>query len=236
MPRFVVHLIVAITAFIVGIAFAIGFYNRFQQTKKPQIELNSEANLQSKPEIDKDDVEVRFVCKDEVIKPIWNELLKDNDFTSEFTLLTESGTYDCSEMLRFEQFKINESGRTTGYAVFVKPSGGAKGNCLFYVYENSLGRYKRILKDRAVMSYQVKNSVSSYGYFDIVTEFNGSPYDNYLELYQFTDDSTYQRKRCFKEQFNEENEEVKIVPTKCWNKGYNPSHKEPFLRQNKSFF
>ncbi len=220
MPRLVIYLIVASVAFVIGISFAVSFYNQSEQVEKHQSELKLESNSHSKPDIEsKGDIEIRFVCSDEAIKPIWNDLLEDKEFLNELFSPKQSKTYDCSEMLKVEQFQISERGRT-GYAVFVRWGCGAKGNCPFYIYENLFGKYQRVLKDKAVLSYEVKNAASTgYGYFDIVTEFNGSPYDNYLEHYEFTGETKYERKKCFNSHLNEENGKVKITPVKCWNKG-----------------
>lgn len=156
--------------------------------------------------------EIKFVCNDERIRPMWIEILKEPQFNSMLFTSTLKEEYDCTKMLRVFEEDLNGDGKME-YAVSVKYIGvcSSTDNCpivFFGMFDDERSKmqtsagtldfsFRKVLFSNGMIGYELQESKSN-GFRDIMLRHNGSSYNDHLRLYRF-DGYKYQLKQCFEE-------------------------------------
>lgn len=154
--------------------------------------------------------EIKFVCKDEAIRPIWIALLRE--MGEDFFNSKLQKEYDCSKFLRIREIDLNDDGKSE-YSVSVRYIGvcSATANCPVAIYgvfddersrmQTTAGVYDfslgKLLFSKGIIGYQTETT-RSQGFQDLLLRHNGSSYNDNLFLYKFDGDQ-YKLKLCFEE-------------------------------------
>ncbi len=154
--------------------------------------------------------EIRLVCADDTLRPIWLDLLREPRLTSILSQSQLQPVYDCSDLLETTAIDLNDDGKMeTIVRVRSLLVRSATDNCPMAVYgffeegtfNTSAGvfdfRNRRLLYTKGAMSFETEKGRSN-GYRDLMFRFNGSSYPDSLELYKFTG-TAYERRECYRE-------------------------------------
>jgi hypothetical protein len=213
MRRYIFYFVIAITAFAVGIFFSLKFLSVNEKSTENKQHFVADSQALAKeialPETSLSD-EIRFVCKDENLKTIWLDFLKEKELT-EYFFKRLGETFDCAEMMRVKTLDLNDDGEDE-YVASLWLNCGSKGNCPTAIYSKKNGKFSRLLYHSNKMYVEAANS-KNLGYRDIKTFFGLGINGMYVETYSFTG-KAYKRKQCFDWKF--EMEENEMILTKCW--------------------
>ena len=154
--------------------------------------------------------EIRLVCDDERLLPIWLDLLQEPRFNSILLEAKLQPVYDCSELVKASEMDLNADGKME---TIVRVRSGLvcspTDNCPMAVYgffedglmQTSAGTYnfltRRLLFSAGTMSLEIEGRQSK-GYRDLLSRSNGGNYPNTLELFRFNG-KVYERIECFQE-------------------------------------
>lgn len=154
--------------------------------------------------------EIRLVCADKALRPIWLDLLREPRLTSILFQSQLQPVYDCTDLLETTAIDLNDDGKMeTVVRVRSLLVCSATDNCPMAVYgffedgtfNTSAGvfdfRKRRLLFTLGAMSFEMEKG-SSNGYRDLMFRFNGSSYPDSLELYKFTG-REYERRECYQQ-------------------------------------
>lgn len=154
--------------------------------------------------------EIRFVCTNESLRPIWIDLLKEPKLTGVLFQSQLQPVYDCTNLLKTTEIDLNSDGKTETVVrmdsvLVCSPTS----NCPLAIYgffedgvfNTSAGAYdfrnRRLFFTLGAISFEQEQDTSN-GYQDLMVRFNGSSYPDSLELFKF-DGKRYERKQCFQE-------------------------------------
>ncbi len=154
--------------------------------------------------------EIRLICADNSLRPIWIDLLKEPKLTGVLFQSRLQPIYDCTQLLKTRQVDLNNDG---AMETVVRVESGLvcspTGNCPMAIYgffddrifNTSAGPYdfriRRLFFTLGAISLE-RDEGRLNGFHDLIVRLNGSSYPDSLELFQF-DGSSYERKQCFKE-------------------------------------
>ncbi len=218
MLRFGFYILTALLTFVIGSFIVFKFYikspnpseysEKYQNSKvnvPPTLKvspnfLNTENKLFSNEYNRENRILEKKLCKDKRILPVWNELMKDKDFT-------EGGSYgesgNCSDMFEVKYIDLNRDGQKE---ILLRGKNfnvcGATGNCGFWVFHKTGKIYRKILADSdyvdiTEMGNQLKKS-STKGFRDILLKSHLSASDTAYSTYKF-DGRNYKETKCMVE-------------------------------------
>lgn len=154
--------------------------------------------------------EIRFVCSDRSLRPIWNDLLREPQLMELLFQSKLQSEYDCTEILRVREIDLNDDSKpefivSFQYIGVCSPTA----NCPMAIYgifdderskvRTSAGIYdfslRRLLFDLGSISLKEQNSESN-GYRDMLAVNNGGNNDDFQRQYSF-DGEEYRLKKCW---------------------------------------
>jgi hypothetical protein len=155
--------------------------------------------------------ELKFVCKNETIRPIWFDVLRAMGGDLLRGPLQEE--YDCSKFLHVSEIDLNNDGKSE-YAASVQDIRvcSSTANCPLAIYgvfddeksrmQTSAGVYdfglRKLLFSEGIIGYKLLETKSNE-FHDLLLRHNGGNYNDNLFLYKF-DGQKYQLKRCYEEE------------------------------------
>lgn len=154
--------------------------------------------------------EIRLVCTDEALRPIWIDLLSEPKFTGVLFSSKLQPVYDCSDLLEVSTTDLNGDGNIEKIVRVQSLSVcSATDNCPMAVYgyfkdrvmQTTVGAYdfrnRRLLFTLGAMSIEQEKGRTK-GYVDLMVRFNGSSYPDDLTMYKFNG-KVYERYSCFRQ-------------------------------------
>jgi hypothetical protein len=154
--------------------------------------------------------EIRFVCSDKALRPIWNDLLKEPLLTEQLLQSKLQSEYDCTKILRVSEIDLNDDSKpelvvSFQYIGVCSPTA----NCpvaVFGIFDDerskmstSAGVYdfslRRLLFDLGSINVEAQDA-KSHGYRNLITTNNGSSNDDSLSEYAF-DGQRYDLNKCW---------------------------------------
>lgn len=215
MLRYILHVITAVLAFMIGVGWVYNFGLSKLPTATAERQMAVErplANVPSTPtpipvprDPPKPEQKIKYVCRDKLylfaldhLREIDNEYI-GRDYVDEF--IEGAGIADCAELFQVEKrIDLNGDGRKE---IILRaqnsPKGsffcGATGNCDYWVIRKDKNGYKIILDAPATEEVRIQGKRTKK-YFDLVTRWHGGMMDHSLAFYEYNG-GKYTLRKCF---------------------------------------